>query len=173
MLLRILWFSASSEGVVLAYRFGVLSRAGCGLEIRMFPRYCGSDTKGSCRVLPWLYALLYAPSDETLQKPFNNNDLENMAVREGFEPSIPCDIHTFQACSFGHSDTSPFLSPARYLDKALRAGFLKAANSTQKPFQTQCFCIPVPKGYAIRFKKPYYLDGNSLTPTFWPIIKSG
>ena len=30
-----------------------------------------------------------------------------MAVREGVEPSIPCDIHTFQACSFGHSDTSP------------------------------------------------------------------
>ena len=31
----------------------------------------------------------------------------NVAVREGVEPSIPCDIHTFQACSFGHSDTSP------------------------------------------------------------------
>ena|GEM_PF-1895357 len=33
---------------------------------------------------------------------------EKMAVREGFEPSIPFGIHTFQACSFGHSDTSPF-----------------------------------------------------------------
>ena len=32
----------------------------------------------------------------------------NMAVREGFEPSIRCRIHTFQACSFSHSDTSPF-----------------------------------------------------------------
>ncbi len=31
-----------------------------------------------------------------------------MAVREGFEPSIRCRIHTFQACSFSHSDTSPF-----------------------------------------------------------------
>ena len=30
-----------------------------------------------------------------------------MAVREGFEPSIRCRIHTFQACSFDHSDTSP------------------------------------------------------------------
>ena len=30
-----------------------------------------------------------------------------MAVREGFEPSIRCRIHTFQACSFSHSDTSP------------------------------------------------------------------
>jgi hypothetical protein len=35
--------------------------------------------------------------------------LKKMAVREGVEPSIPCDIHTFQACSFGHSDTSPIL----------------------------------------------------------------
>ena len=30
-----------------------------------------------------------------------------MAVREGFEPSIPFGIHAFQACSFDHSDTSP------------------------------------------------------------------
>ena len=34
--------------------------------------------------------------------------LREMAVREGFEPSVPCGTHTFQACSFGHSDTSPF-----------------------------------------------------------------
>ena len=30
---------------------------------------------------------------------------EFVAVREGFEPSIRFRIHTFQACSFGHSDT--------------------------------------------------------------------
>jgi hypothetical protein len=30
-----------------------------------------------------------------------------LAVREGFEPSIRCRIHTFQACSFNRSDTSP------------------------------------------------------------------
>ncbi len=31
-----------------------------------------------------------------------------MAEREGFEPSIRgYRIHTFQACSFNHSDTSP------------------------------------------------------------------
>ncbi len=30
-----------------------------------------------------------------------------LAVREGFEPSIRFRIHTFQACSFDHSDTSP------------------------------------------------------------------
>ncbi len=26
----------------------------------------------------------------------------------GFEPPIRCRIHTFQACSFSHSDTSPY-----------------------------------------------------------------
>jgi hypothetical protein len=30
-----------------------------------------------------------------------------VAEREGFEPSIRCRIHTFQACSFDRSDTSP------------------------------------------------------------------
>ena len=42
----------------------------------------------------------------------------DVAVREGFEPSIRFRIHTFQACSFGHSDTSPgklFVVPARRL----------------------------------------------------------
>ena len=33
--------------------------------------------------------------------------LEFVAVRGGFEPPIRCRIHTFQACSFSHSDTSP------------------------------------------------------------------
>ena len=31
-----------------------------------------------------------------------------MAEKEGFEPSIRCRIHTFQACAFDHSATSPF-----------------------------------------------------------------
>ena len=30
-----------------------------------------------------------------------------LAEREGFEPSMRCRIHTFQACSFDRSDTSP------------------------------------------------------------------
>ena len=30
-----------------------------------------------------------------------------MAEREGFEPSIGCPIHAFQACAFVHSATSP------------------------------------------------------------------
>ncbi len=33
---------------------------------------------------------------------------QSMAVRKGFEPLIRDErIHTFQACSFSHSDTSP------------------------------------------------------------------
>ena len=35
--------------------------------------------------------------------------MEESAETEGFEPSIPFrGIHTFQACSFNHSDKSPF-----------------------------------------------------------------
>ena len=30
-----------------------------------------------------------------------------MAERVGFEPTVRCRTHAFQACSFGHSDTSP------------------------------------------------------------------
>ncbi len=32
---------------------------------------------------------------------------KGLAEREGFEPSIRCRIHAFQACSFNRSDTSP------------------------------------------------------------------
>ncbi len=42
-----------------------------------------------------------------------------MAVREGFEPSIRCRIHTFQACSFSHSDTSPIFDCAAALNSHL------------------------------------------------------
>ena len=38
---------------------------------------------------------------------FRTSSFSNMAVRGGFEPPIRCRIHTFQACSFSHSDTSP------------------------------------------------------------------
>ncbi len=43
-----------------------------------------------------------------------------VAVREGFEPSKPFDLHTFQACSFDHSDTSPLLS-CRQIARVSRA----------------------------------------------------
>jgi hypothetical protein len=35
------------------------------------------------------------------------SDNEVMAVREGFEPSVRFRTHTFQACAFDHSATSP------------------------------------------------------------------
>ncbi len=38
---------------------------------------------------------------------FRTGSSLKMAVRGGFEPPIRCRIHTFQACSFSHSDTSP------------------------------------------------------------------
>jgi hypothetical protein len=31
------------------------------------------------------------------------------AERAGFEPAVPCGTQTFQACTFGHSDTSPYI----------------------------------------------------------------
>ena len=42
---------------------------------------------------------------------FHASSSSNMAVRGGFEPPIRCRIHTFQACSFSHSDTSPYCHP--------------------------------------------------------------
>ncbi len=36
-----------------------------------------------------------------------------MAERAGFEPAVPLSTHAFQACSFGHSDTSPQISRSR------------------------------------------------------------
>ena len=42
------------------------------------------------------------------------------AEKEGFEPSIPFwGIHTFQACSFDHSDTSPFNIAAKISLKSI------------------------------------------------------
>ncbi len=60
----------------------------------------------------------------------------DVAVREGFEPSMPFDIHTFQACSFGHSDTSPdSLSSALlgHYEPQRRSVFVAAANSAVEP----------------------------------------
>jgi hypothetical protein len=68
-----------------------------------------------------------------------------MAVREGFEPSIRCRIHTFQACSFSHSDTSPLLNSClgvssspfnravRWLRRTLCVLFVSSASQTGQP----------------------------------------
>ena len=58
--------------------------------------------------------VLIPPSRENIKEKspyFRTSSSLNMAVREGFEPSIRCRIHTFQACSFSHSDTSPYCLP--------------------------------------------------------------
>ncbi len=36
---------------------------------------------------------------------------DSMAERKGFEPLIRCRIHTFQACAFNRSATSPDFDP--------------------------------------------------------------
>ena len=68
---------------------------------------------------------------------------QKLAVREGFEPSMPFDIHAFQACSFDHSDTSPgidtmstkaegaYLSPARSLIQGATAGLTEVPARLQ------------------------------------------
>jgi hypothetical protein len=43
----------------------------------------------------------------TINQPSFTKATESKAEREGFEPSLPCGKHAFQACSIGHSDTSP------------------------------------------------------------------
>ncbi len=49
----------------------------------------------------------HSSSDKAKGPVLRRGLLLYLAVREGFEPSIRCRIHTFQACSFSHSDTSP------------------------------------------------------------------
>ncbi len=51
------------------------------------------------------------------KKPTIRSVFCNLAVREGFEPSIRCRIHTFQACSFSHSDTSPNFHCLKWLSE--------------------------------------------------------
>jgi hypothetical protein len=50
-------------------------------------------------------------------------------MREGFEPSVDCSTHTFQACAFDHSTISPLLNYSTILyrikqEKTLKIGYL-------------------------------------------------
>ena len=52
---------------------------------------------------------------------FNLLFFNQLAEREGFEPSIRYSrIHTFQACSFNHSDTSPEFAAPAFAGSAIR-----------------------------------------------------
>ena len=42
-------------------------------------------------------------------REFSNALSPRKAVRVGFEPTNPCELHAFQACSLSLSDTSPKL----------------------------------------------------------------
>ncbi len=43
-----------------------------------------------------------------------------MAERKGFEPSVACATHAFQACAFDHSATSLSIHPERYTHKKMQ-----------------------------------------------------
>ena len=68
------------------------------------------EDAGSAQRLALRKKLKLLPKDKTLDLSKKSKVYIDLAVREGFEPSIrDYRIHAFQACSFSHSDTSPFL----------------------------------------------------------------
>ena len=63
---------------------------------------------------------------------FFSNDLDCVAEREGFEPSIRfCRILTFQASAFDHSATAPHCWKAEHLGGKRAAG--KVAGCSDRP----------------------------------------
>ena len=58
---------------------------------------------------------------------------KKLAEREGFEPSIRCRIHTFQACAFNHSAISPKILPHGHFAN----GEFRAAKSKPEPLNMQ------------------------------------
>ncbi len=82
---------------------------------------CGQPVRFAHSLSNWLppvveprSGVLIPPFSENIKKKsphFHASSSSNMAVRGGFEPPIRCRIHTFQACSFSHSDTSPYCHP--------------------------------------------------------------
>ena len=55
---------------------------------------------------------------DTASKQKTRHSVTGFAERKGFEPSIRCRIHTFQACAFDHSATAPHTLEAAALGKA-------------------------------------------------------
>ncbi len=66
-----------------------------------------------------------------------------MAEKEGFEPSIRCRIHTFQACAFDHSATSPKARRVSQSSALLQNYSLKDGASTQAELVLFCGLGPV------------------------------
>ena len=83
---------------------------------------CGQTVRYALSLSNWLSpvveprsGILIPPQACNMRKKsphFHASSSLKMAVRGGFEPPIRCRIHTFQACSFSHSDTSPYFFAA-------------------------------------------------------------
>ncbi len=90
---------------------------------------CGQPVRYALSLSSWLSpaveprsGILIPPQACNMQKKsphFHASSSLNMAVRGGFEPPIRCRIHTFQACSFSHSDTSPYCRSRCCRERAL------------------------------------------------------
>ena len=73
-----------------------------------------------------------------------------LAEREGFEPSIRCRIHTFQACAFSHSATSPLIA---------------------EDYTHSCMLFAI-KLYVLDYALPLYILGHNLQINNTHLIKS-
>ena len=100
--------------LVLSYE--LFFKYGCEGGLTRFARPAGSPLTvfvvcptgcASCRTPVGASHPPWSAICEKKSSHFRTSFSLNMAVRGGFEPPIRCRIHTFQACSFSHSDTSP------------------------------------------------------------------
>ena len=64
-----------------------------------------------------------------------------LAEREGFEPSVRFRTHTFQACSFDRSDTSPCTALATWLQTAEMSG---NPNQPHPGTRVRCYRCSLP-----------------------------
>ena len=95
-----------------------------------------------------------------------------LAERVGFEPTVPCDTHAFQACSFGHSDTSPESGEPWMAERegfepseALRPHWFskpaRSANSGTSPDCGENHSVPLPR---LAWKKAFRRAEDSSPP---------
>ena len=87
-----------------------------------------------------------------------------MAEREGFEPSIRYKrIHTFQACSLSHSDTSPesvaiLSGNCRFISRGLNESTPDLKKGQRIICLVWVLCQP---------EKGCYLNKNTVIPACW------
>jgi hypothetical protein len=94
-----------------------------------------------------------------------------LAEREGFEPSIRYKrIHTFQACSFSHSDTSPesitILSVNAYQARKFIYGKVFALGKWAADYPFSTGIVSTVKAH-VQIKTPpstYNVDGGVCNP---------